>query len=245
MDDPGPRPRENRGTMSQSSFETWAVGRADARFTEWLRQQAEPAWSEAANHRFTRELADGILADAVMRRYLVQDYSFLDSFVRLVASAIVKAPSLADRIPLGRFLGAVSGEENTYFHRAFDALSVPEVDRTRPTLRAPTRAFHALMADAIAAEGYEETLAPLLVFEWLYNSWAKAVADRQPEAFFHKEWITIHANPHFDAFVAWLRGQVDRNGPRLSPDRQEHIAEVFGRTVQLEKAFFDDAYTET
>ena len=116
--------------MSHSSYDAWAPGRADARFTEWLRQQAEPTWSEATNHRFTRELADGILADAVMRRYLVQDYSFLDSFVRLVASAIVKAPSLADRIPLGRFLGAVSGEENTYFHRAFDALSVPEVDRS-------------------------------------------------------------------------------------------------------------------
>jgi thiaminase/transcriptional activator TenA len=231
--------------MWQSSYEAWAAGRADARFTEWLRQQAEPAWSEATGHRFTRELADGTLADAVMRRYLVQDYSFLDSFVRLVASAIVKAPSLADRVPLGRFLGAVTGEENTYFHRAFDALSVAEVDRTRPTLRAPTCAFHALMADAVAADGYEETLAPLLVFEWLYNAWATAIADRQPERFLHREWITIHANQHFDAFVAWLRGQLDRDGPRLSPDRQQHIAKVFCRTVQLEKAFFDDAYTET
>jgi thiaminase (transcriptional activator TenA) len=125
-----PSPAEMGGTMSQSSYEAWAAGRADARFTEWLRQQAEPTWSEATSHRFTRELADGILADAVMRQYLVQDYSFLDSFIRLVASAIVNAPSLADRIPLGRFLGAVSGEENTYFHRAFDALNVPEADRT-------------------------------------------------------------------------------------------------------------------
>ena len=155
--------------MSQSSYEGWAAGRADARFIEWLRQQAEPAWSEATDHRFTRELAEGTLADAVMRRYLVQDYSFLDSFVRLVASAIVKAPSLAvcrtdvcrprhgtrrprgvksdrllaDRIPLGRFLGAVSGEENTYFHRAFDALSVPEADRTHPTAHGPPCGRHA------------------------------------------------------------------------------------------------------
>jgi thiaminase (transcriptional activator TenA) len=230
--------------MSHSSYDAWAAGQADARFTEWLRERAEPTWTEATGHQFTQELADGTLADAVMRRYLVQDYSFLDSFVRLVASAIIKAPSLADRVPLGRFLGALTGEENTYFHRAFDALSVPEVDRTRPTLRAPTRAFHALMADAIAAEGYEETLAPLVVFEWLYNAWATAVADRQPKTFFHKEWIAIHANQQFDAFVAWLRDQLNREGPRLSPDRQEHIAEVFCRTVQLEKAFFDDAYLD-
>jgi thiaminase/transcriptional activator TenA len=228
--------------MSPSEFEAWADGRVDARFTEWLREKAEPTWSEAARHRFTRELADGSLADPVMRRYLVQDYSFLDSFVRLVASAIVKAPSLADRIPLGRFLGAVGGEENTYFHRAFEALGVPEADRTRPTLRPTTRMFHDLIAEAIAAQGYEETLAPLVVFEWFYNDWATAVADRQPGTFLHREWITIHTNPQFDAFVAWLRGQLDRDGPRLSLDRQERVAMVFRDTVQLEKAFFDDAY---
>ena len=118
--------------MSASAYDTWATGRTDGRFSEWLREGAEPAWSEAVNHRFTLELADGTLADEVMRRYLVQDYSFLDSFVRLTASAIVKAPSLADRVPLGHFLGAVTGEENTYFQRAFDALGVPAEGERRP-----------------------------------------------------------------------------------------------------------------
>jgi hypothetical protein len=42
---------------------------------------------------------------------------------------------------------------------------------------------------------------------------------------------------------AWLCGQLDHDGCAL--DRQEHIAEVFSRTVQLDEAFLDDAYTET
>ena len=61
---------------------------------------------------------------------------------------------------------------------------------------------------------------------------------------YHREWIAIHANPAFDAFVAWLRGQLDRDGPRLSPDRQDRIAAVFRATVELEKAFFDDTFAE-
>src|SRR5512134_1099810 len=141
-------------------YDTWATGRAAGRFSEWLREEAEPTWSDAVNHQFTRELAEGTVADGVMRRYLVQDYSFLDSFVRLVASAIVKAPSLADRVPLGRFLGAVPDEENTYFQRAFDALGVGDDDRRHPALRLPTQRFHDVMAEAIAAPAYEETLAP-------------------------------------------------------------------------------------
>jgi thiaminase (transcriptional activator TenA) len=228
--------------MPPSAYDTWAMDRADGEFSEWLREEAEPLWSEAVDHRFTRELADGTLSDAVMRRYLVQDYSFLDSFVRLLGSAIVKAPSLVDRIPLGRFLGAVTGEENTYFQRAFEALGIPAEDRERPVLRGPTQAFHEVMADAIADTGYLETLTPLAVFEWLYNAWATALADRRPERFYHREWIALHANPAFDSFVAWLRAQLDRDGPTLVPERQDRIVAVFHRTVALEKAFFDDAY---
>jgi thiaminase/transcriptional activator TenA len=228
--------------MPRLAYDTWAMGRADGRFSEWLREGAEPLWSEAVNHRFTRELADGTLSDSVMRRYLVQDYAFLDSFVRLLASAIVKAPSLADRVPLGRFLGAVTGDENTYFQRAFEALGVPAEDRERPVLRGPTQAFHEVMADAIADTGYLETLTPLVVFEWLYNAWAAAVADRQPEKFYHREWIALHTNPVFDSFVAWLRAQLDRDGSTLAPERQDRILALFRRVVALEKAFFDDAY---
>jgi thiaminase/transcriptional activator TenA len=230
--------------MSEERYEQWAAGRQTARFTDWLRERTKPTWTRAATHRFTTELADGSLSDPVMRRYLVQDYSFLDSFARLLASAIVKAPCLADRIPLCQFLGVVTSDENTYFQRAFDALSVPAGDRVQPNLRNPTRDFHALMAEAVDCEGYAETLAPLVVFEWLYLSWATAVSDRSPEKFYHAEWITLHANPEFTSFVAWLRGQLDREGPLLSQGRRHQVAALFGRAVEVELAFFDEAYRE-
>ena len=38
---------------SRRTYGSWAAQRADARFTEWLREQSEPAWSEATHHRFT------------------------------------------------------------------------------------------------------------------------------------------------------------------------------------------------
>ena len=116
--------------MTMTSFEDWSAGKAHPRFSDWLKDLAKPTWSEAVAHKFTVELAAGTLQDHVMRRYLVQDYSFLDSFVKLVGNAIAQAPSLADRIPLCQFLGMVTSEENTYFQRALDALEVPARERT-------------------------------------------------------------------------------------------------------------------
>jgi thiaminase/transcriptional activator TenA len=105
-------------------FAAWAEARQDARFTDWLRADVAAVWEQAADHRFARELAAGSIDDAVFRRYLIQDYSFIDVFCTLLGFAVGHAPSLQDRIPLAQFLGLVTSEENTYFERALAAVGV-------------------------------------------------------------------------------------------------------------------------
>ena len=218
---------------------TWSAGR---RFSDWLREGAEPFWSAAAGHRFTRELADDSLPDDVYRRYLIQDYLFLDLLVRVVGQAIAKAPSLEARITLSRFLAAVTGEENTYFLRSFEALGIDEavLQETAPT--APTAAFQEIMLCAAEDGDYAEVLSVLLPVEWVYLTWAEAVAGQKPARFYLREWIELHSVPAFADFVGWLRSEMDREGAALPPERQEQLAVNFRRIAEQEAAFFDAAY---
>src|ERR1700694_3987489 len=96
------------------------------RFSETLRAGSEPGWSNAVGHRFVEELFAGTVPDAVMARYLIQDHRFLDSFLTLLGAALASADTFEARLRLGRFIGMVSGQENTYFLRAFEALGVTE-----------------------------------------------------------------------------------------------------------------------
>ena len=64
-----------------------------------------------------------------MAHYLIQDHRFLDSFLTLLGSAIATADTFEARLRFGRFAGMVSGDENTYFLRAFEALGVSEARR--------------------------------------------------------------------------------------------------------------------
>src|SRR5438045_5874675 len=98
-------------------------------FTEILRAASEPAWSDAVQHRFVNELFAGAVPDAVMARYLIQDHSFLDSFLVLLGAALASGDTFAARLRFGRFIGMVSAEENTYFRRAFEAIAVTETRR--------------------------------------------------------------------------------------------------------------------
>lgn len=209
------------------------------RFTDQLRSASQPVWSQAVDHRFVDELLAGTIHDEVMARYLVQDHRFLDSFLILLGAAIATSDSFEARLRFGQFIGMVSGEENTYFIRSFDALGVTQADRDAIPDTAPTAGFKAIMREAAATRSYAAALAVLNVAEWLYLEWALKAPQPLPANFVHAEWVTLHDNPEFQAFVAFLRQELDRVGPLEA----EVSKDFFLRTVALEQAFFDAAYT--
>ncbi|WEL17087.1 Transcriptional activator TenA [Halorhabdus sp. SVX81] len=224
------------------SFEAYAADRGDARFTEWLRARAEPDFSAAVDHRFAEELAAGTIDDAVFRRYLMQDYAFLDALVGTFGHAVGDAPDMAARSRLVEFLAVLTDDENDYFERSFAALDVPESAYADPEPTATTRAFEDLLGRAAREGGYAETLAVLVPAEWVYLSWADPRADADPDAFYLREWIDLHANDGFRSFVGWLREELDREGADASPRRRARLDRLFRRTVELERAFFETAY---
>jgi thiaminase/transcriptional activator TenA len=219
------------------TFDAYAADREDARFTEWLRERSEPDWTAAVDGRFVRELGDGTVPDPVFRRYLEQDYAFVETLTGTFGHALGEAPSMAAKARLAGFLGTITNEENDYFERSFEALDGdPEA-----TPDATTRAFVDLLERAGRQGGYAETLAVLVPAEWTYETWAAGVESR-PDAFYLDEWVELHANPAFVDFVAWLRAELDREGAAVSARRQRRLDALFRRTVELERAFFEAPY---
>ncbi|MBM3485406.1 MAG: transcriptional regulator [Alphaproteobacteria bacterium] len=210
-------------------------------FSETLRAAAEPDWTRATTHPFTRALAADTLELAVYARYLVQDYVFLDALTALVGAAVAAAPSMVEKKRFAGFLAVLTGDENAYFGRAFEALGVSPAS-WRAAARAPvTHRFEGLLAEARRGD-YADILAVLVPVEWVYETWASAVADARPSRFYYAEWITLHTDPGFRDFVAWMRAELDRHGPDGGVDRVAGRVALFRRAVALEVAFFDAAF---
>ncbi|MGR0160815.1 TenA family protein [Paenarthrobacter nitroguajacolicus] len=211
-------------------------------FAEELRNQCAEDWDAAVNHPFVDQLLDGSLSDEDLRRYLVQDYQFCDAFTALLGQAVASAPSLPSRLVFARVLGAFASDENTYFQDCFNELNVPEIDRTAPALEPATQDFDNLMRSALATHSYPEVLAVLLVAEWLYGDWAARAGDpaQWPAQAKHAEWIRLHNNVEYNAWVTWLRDEFDAVEPADSAARQR-VASTFAEAARLERAFFDAA----
>jgi thiaminase/transcriptional activator TenA len=177
---------------------------------------------------------------AVIARYLIQDHRFLDSFLTLLGAALASTDLFKARLRLGRFIGMVSGEENTYFLRAFEALGVTEDRRATDPDTQPTAGFQSIMREAAETRSYAAALSVLVVAEWLYLDWASRAPKPLPDNFVYAEWIRLHDNPDFRDFVDFLRAELDRIGPAQA----DLCRDFFQRAVALELSFFVAAYTD-
>lgn len=211
-------------------------------FTERLRDQLESEWQAATDHQFVQQLQAGTLDDAVFRRYLAQDYVFIESLASLVGFAIGDAPNMSAKTRLTEFLGVLTADENDYFQRAFDALSPPAGTTLDSAPNATTATFQDLLHRA-AREGYPEALSVLVPAEWIYLSWASTNTSR-PDQFYFAEWIDLHSTQEFADFVGWLRDELDAQAREMAPSRRKRLERHFTRTVELEAAFFDAAFDE-
>ena len=210
-------------------------------FSERLRATNAAGWDAAVGHRFVDELLAGTLADDVLAGYLVQDYQFCDAFTALLGQGCASAPDLDSRLVFARQLGMFASDENTYFVDSFDALGVPDSERSEPQLTNATAAFDALMREALHSRSYAQVLAVLLVAEWLYLDWATrpdAGDAGRPE---HLGWIDLHRGAAFNTWVDWLRAQLDAHEPADDGERRA-VESIFARAVRCELAFFDAAY---
>jgi thiaminase/transcriptional activator TenA len=215
----------------------------DESASDQLRESVRGDWDAAVTHPFVRELCAGTLPAATMRRYLVQDYQFVDAFTALLGAAVAWADTTAGRMVIARQLGLVAGEENTYFQRSFDTLGVPAAQRLAPELLPVTAHFNRLMNEAAASLDYPSCLAVLTVAEWLYLDWARRAPQPRPADPLAREWIEIHSNPAFVTWVEFLRSELDRVAARLPEPARDRCARIFARAAELELGFFEAIYS--
>lgn len=199
-------------------------------------------WEAAVHHRWVDDLISGEIEPRIMSFYLIQDHRFLHSFLGLLGAAIASTDSPEARLRYAQFAGLISSDENTYFLRALEALGVTEEQRRSTPDTAPTTGFIQIMDRAAHSQNYPAIVAVLTVTEWLYQDWAaRAPQEHSSDSWFvHTEWVDLHRNPAFDAFVSFLCSELDRVGPQ-DPDA---AADYFRATVDLELDFFNAVYDD-
>jgi thiaminase (transcriptional activator TenA) len=211
-------------------------------FSDELRSAAAKTWDAATTHRFVDELWAGRVEPSVLGGHLLQEGLVLDRRVALMGAAVVTADLPDSRLALARRIGLVAGPPASYLARAMDVQDVPLDARSHPDPDPAAVDLRDLLDTTVRTGGYPELLAVLLAGDWLQRDCAtRADADPPTEALL-REWVELRRGAAVEAWVAFLRRELDRTAAVLDAGRRDALAALSTRAVELELGLLDAAF---
>ena len=211
-------------------------------FFEQLKTAAAAEWRAYTEHPFTEGLAEGSLAEAAFRHYLVQDYLFLIEFARAYALAVYKSPQLADmREAAGGLSAILDVEMNLHIKLCAGwGLSPTDLEQAPPASEMLAYTRYVLDAgmrgDLLALK---VALAPCVIG---YAEIATRLAAR-PNALAatnpYSVWISEYAGGPYQEVAANARAQLDGLAKRyVTPAREAELIAIFREATRLEADFW-------
>ncbi|MEM2909648.1 MAG: thiaminase II [Nitrososphaerota archaeon] len=211
------------------------------RCSEILRRRAEPIWSKVLDHPFVLELYSGRLPLSKFRYYVIQDFNYLVTMVKVFSIVAAKAPDINHaKIALELAYGTVTEEMANYVRLLSElGLTVEDVLRVQPN---PTNVAYMnfLIATAYSSD-YWTLMATLLPCFWSYEEIAerhKEKLDQNPVGVYRK-WASVYLSEPYKKIVKDLRDAVDS----LSID-SECLWPGFELATKYEYMFWTAAYSE-
>jgi thiaminase/transcriptional activator TenA len=208
--------------------------------TDRLFPLAEPHWKGQLAHPFVRGLGDGTLGEERFRRWILQDYRYLQDYARVFAWAAAKADSLAS---MSWYAGVLDLTLNTemQLHRDYAArFGITHEDLESEAPWPTTRAYTDFLVRTAAEGEMLDLLAALLPCTWGYVYLARDLSrGGPPDDPRYAEWIDQYASAEFAEALAWLREEMDRLGEGISAPREKGLTEIFMTSVRYEGLFWE------
>jgi thiaminase (transcriptional activator TenA) len=212
-------------------------------FFERLKTAASAEWRAYTEHPFTNAMADGSLAEAAFRHYLVQDYLFLIEFARAYALAIYKSPDLADMRESAAGLSAILDVEMDLHVKlcAGWGLSPDDLEGAPPAVEMLAYTRYVLDAgmrgDLLALK---VALAPCVIGYAEIATRLALLPGADAPANPYRAWIAEYAGAPYQEVAASACAQLERLADRYAtPAREAELIAIFREATRLEADFWE------
>ena len=215
------------------------------KLSERIRARAEKLWPRYLSHPFVTEMADGTLPEEKFRYYMLQDYLYLQDYVKIFAAILQKAGDF-EQI---RFL---SGEmENTigetfrthlpYMKRL--GISEEEIRLARPHIDNSAYSHYMLceaqMGDVLTG------LVTLLNCSWSYAYIAGEMTARCPDALRDERygaWFAGYVSEEYRQTNQALIDRIDALSASIDEETARRLCEIFEKCFLFDLRFWDMVY---
>ena len=209
-------------------------------FTDELLDAAREIWEAQLDHPFVRGIGDGTLEEERFRRWVVQDYRYLEEFARIFAWAAARADRLEAMSWYASVLDLTLNTEMG-LHRDYAArFGIGEEELEAAPMWPTTRAYTDFLVRTAADGDMARLLAALLPCAWGY-AWVaeRLAAGERPEDDRYADWIEQYTSEDFRDAARWLKRETNRVARGRSERERERLIEIFVLSSRYEWQFWE------
>ena len=205
---------------------------------EQLKSHAAGNWHATATQAFIYALTDGSFDGERISGFPQQDFPFTECFVRLLASAVPRARTLADAVLGAQFPVLICRSENTKFRRSLETLDLPQAGEAL----SETQAFQSLTEEVHQSCRCGIALSQPVLAEWIHPAWATYFNNRARDLPFRPDaWITLHSGEKTAGAVFNSRSRLVAVWGSVDDAVNAEVTVAVSGTVVLERAFINTA----
>src|SRR5437867_3191576 len=213
------------------------------RFTDQLREAADPMWRAQLDHPFVRGIAAGDLDPERFEHWVRQDYLFLVEYCRLFGLAAARSPDLPTLVAFADLLQSTARTEMDLHRRLAAELGIPAAELEAEEMAPTTRAYTDFLVRTAATGEFAELCAALLPCMWAYSEIGASLGNRPRSADPRlASWIDSYASEEFAALADWCRDLVDRLAAEATGPVRERMEAAFVTSSRYELAFWEMAW---
>jgi len=197
-------------------------------------------WEKDLDHPFVVELYSGTLPLEKFRYYVLQDYNYLVTMVKVLSILAAKAPTLElSKLALELAYGTVTGEMENY-RRLLSALNLSIEDAIRAKPNPTNVAYMNFLLSTAYHEDFYAGLASILPCFWTYEDIAERHKWRLEgnKVELYRNWASVYLSSEYKALVAKLREALDKSGRSA-----DSLSYYFGQALRYEIMFWQASYT--
>ncbi len=214
------------------------------RFSQVLRDEADPIFEAIFHHPFVVGIATGKLRPEQLIHYVSQDFQYLNAFIRIYGLALSKCKDRKDMEMFSQQIGFILNAE-THPHNNFCRIANVRYEDLQGYSLLPTAHHYINHMLTVAHEGsVGEILAVLLPCPWTYFEIGQKLKNEikpdENHPFF--EWITFYADERVGDVTKRFCDRMDDWAETASRLEKNRMKNHFILSCQLEYSFWEMAY---
>ena len=204
-------------------------------------------WPEYNNHPFVKGLETGTLDPQKFRRYIIQDYLYLNEYAKVFALGIAKSKNPETVRLFSSVIDAIANVEMNVHKGYMGRLGVTQEELDSASRKLANLSYTSYMLRVAYEEGEPEIFAAILSCALSYEDIAKEIVKRTPDSVNHElygTWIRTYSGEEYCGLNDILSSFLERAADDYGSEKMNHLAEIFRECSLYEMGFWDMGWEE-